>query len=127
MTRPLMLEWWDHTKDEYFIIKCLDILQPGKVDLVSWSDGQSLPGLHWWVSSFLDFRHPLKEEFLALIEQRLIAVLKSSVSIDELISIVESVYENMSDSTTDNISEVLEMAIGYEFEETAESIGNLDM
>ena len=51
---------------------------------------------------------------------------ESNVTIDELISIVESVYQHIGDEIPNNVQEILELAIDYEFTMTEDASGHLD-
>jgi energy-coupling factor transporter ATP-binding protein EcfA2 len=122
----LLLEWWNHSKDETFFQAALDLSRSSHLMLVSWSDGQAIPGTHWWVSNFVDDDHLLKRELLVNLERRLIEVLESGIPTDELVSIVEKVNEYMADSIPDNVQAVLDSTIDYELEETEGAISHLD-
>jgi DNA polymerase III delta prime subunit len=122
----LLLEWWEHTEDEYFLDRCLEVLNSGRVELVSWSDGRKLPELHWLVSNFVDSDLAQRDILLGLIEQNLIAAIEGGLPTDEIQSVVEAVDEFMSDTAPDEIIDVLEGVVGYEFSETEEAISHIN-
>ena len=122
----ILLQWWECTHDELYIQKLLDVLHSSSLKIVSWSDGQLLPKLYWQIGEFIDDNHLLKADLIAGVEARLISILESGVPIDELISIVESVYQHIGDEIPNNVQEILESAIDYEFTETEDASGHLD-
>ena len=122
----ILLQWWECTHEELYIQKVLDVLHSNSLKTVSWSDGQSLPKLHWQIGELIDDNHLLKADLITGVEARLISILESGVPIDELISIVESVYQHIGDEMPNNVQEILESAIGYEFTETEDASRHLD-
>ena len=122
----ILLQWWECTHDDLYIQKVLDVLHSSSLEIVSWSDGQLLPKLHWQIGEFIDDNHLLKADLITGVEARLISILESNVTIDELISIVESVYQHIGDEIPNNVQEILEWAIDCEFTMTEDASGHLD-
>lgn len=122
----LLLDWWKHSKEEAFLDCALDLAQSKSLRLVTWSDGQALPEIHWQVSCFVHDEYPRKEALLRGLEEQLIKVLNSGVAIDELISIVSRANEFMADSMPEDVQEVLDTTIDYEFQYTWDAINHLD-
>jgi len=122
----LLLDWWEYTKEDYYLERCLSVLGSKEIELISWSDGPSLPQLHWRVSNFVNSNQDSREGLIEAIEQQLVRVLTNGLPIDELLSVVEAVQEFMSESIPNIISETIEEVVSYEFTETDEVISHLD-
>lgn len=122
----LLLEWWEHSRNDSFFQRAVDLAHSSELQLLPWSDGQAIPEIHWWVSNFVNDEHSLKQQFLVNVEKRLLEVVESGVEIDDLISIVERLDEFMDDAVPDDVQAVLDSMIDYEFEETREAINHLD-
>lgn len=122
----LLLDWWEHSKEVAFLDCALGLAQSKSLRLVTWGDGQALPEIHWQVSCFVHDEYPQKEALLRGLEERLIEVLRNSVTIDELIPIVSNVKEFMAESMPGDVQEVLDSLIDYEFQDTQDAISHLD-
>ena len=122
----LLIDWWEHSKEEAFLESALDIARSKSLRLVTWRDGRELPEIHWRVSNFVDNEFPQKEALLQALKERLIEVLQSSVTIDELIPIVSNAEEFMADSMPEDLQKVLDSTIDYEFQDTQDAISHLD-
>lgn len=122
----LLLDWWEISKQEHYIEKALDLLVSGSLQLRTWSDGQFLPPIHWRVRSFLDNDHPLREDLLAGIENRLLEVVQNGVPTEELVSIVEAVQTFMDEALTEALEEEIDEVVRYEFEETADATSHME-
>ena len=122
----LLLQWWEASCEDKFIEKALALLRDGKLELVSWRDGQSLPELHWWVSNFVDDEHSVRDELLEAVTTRLVDVIEGGMTIDELINTIEGIREYMDDEVPEKIEEIIDQMVRYEFFETGEAISHLD-
>lgn len=122
----LFLEWWEHTNDDVLIQRSLELLKSDSLSLVIERDGQSLPGLWWWLRKHLEDEHLLKVDVLNAIECRLIEVLENGVVTEDLVPIVESVYAHMEDAVPKRLQEVLDQALDYEFAVVGGAIDELD-
>ncbi|MDA0155547.1 ATPase family protein associated with various cellular activities (AAA) [Vibrio crassostreae] len=122
----LLLEWWERTGDQYFIERALDIFRSGSLETVSWVDGPSLPDLHWWVHNFINDDNNLKLDMLETIEDSLLKILSNGVPIDELVSIVEKLKESMLDTAPQQVSDIINQLVSYEFNDTRNAISHLD-
>ncbi|MGR3420843.1 MAG: nSTAND3 domain-containing NTPase [Paracoccus sp. (in: a-proteobacteria)] len=122
----LLLQWWESSGHDRFIHRALALVQEGKLDLVSWRDGQSFPELHWWVSNFVDDEHPVRADLLGAIETRLVEVVMGGVSVDDLIKIIQNVHEHMDDAVPTQVGDAIDQMACYEFTEIRDTIRNLD-
>ena len=122
----LLFQWWEASGNDAFLQKAHAMLAENKLVLITWSDGQSLPNLHWFVRNYVDDDHPLKSSLLSLISERLIEVVEGGAPVDELINIVESVQEHMDEEVPEGVDEALDRVVSYEFTDTSEAIGHLD-
>ena len=122
----LLLQWWEHTHDELYIQKVLDVLYSSSLEIINWSDGQSLPKLHSRIDDLIDDNHILKDKLIAGVELRLYSILESGASIDNLVSIVECMHVRIGYEMPKNIQEKLESAVDREFTEIEDTVGNLD-
>ena len=122
----LLIEWWDATGQDKFIEKALALLRDGKLVLVSWRDGQSLPELHWLVSNFVDDEHQVRADLLAAITTRLVETIEGGMAVDDLINTIESVREHMGHDVPESVHETIDQMVRYEFFETRNAISHLD-
>ena len=122
----LLLEWWERTNEDLFLRKAVDMLQTSSVALVSWRDGQKLPGLHWQVNHLMKDDHLLKADLLAGIETRLIVVLEDGLATEDLLPVVESIYAHMEHMMSTEVQETLDPMIDYELAETHGAIDELN-
>ena len=60
------------------------------------------------------------------INDRLVAVIESGVTLDELINIIESVQEYMDDVEPETVQEAIAAAVDFEFSEIYDAISHLD-
>lgn len=122
----MLLQWWETSNEEHFIENALSVLTESKLHLISDRDGQSLPELFWWVHSFVDDDHAQKPRLLAAIENRLVDIFEDGMSADELVAVVESVQEFMSETVPEQVEEILDSTVEYEFAQTSDAIGYMD-
>ena len=122
----LLLEWWEVSSSDEFIVKALKLLNENSLKLVYWQDGQLLPQIHWWVRNFVDGRHPLRGKLLEAITDQLTAVIESGESIEVLIEIIKSVQEHMGDAAPEVVDDAIADAVHYELSETEDAISDLD-
>ena len=122
----MLLQWWEASGEEHFIEKALSVLTTSTLRLISWQDGRDLPQLHWWVNNFLDDKVSQKQALLNVIELRLANVIDDVSSPDELITVVESVQEYMSETISEPTATALDQAVECEFSDTADAISHLD-
>ncbi len=122
----LLLQWWEASGQDKFIEKALALFQDGKLDLVSWRDGQSFPELHWWVSNFVDDEHPVRADLLAAISARLVEAIEGGMAVDDLINTIQNVREHMDDDVPAGVDDAIDRMVRYEFTDTREAISHLD-
>lgn len=122
----MLLQWWEASGEECFIEKAMSILATGTLRLISWKDGRSFPEIHWWVRNFINDDVSQKQALLDAIETRLKDVIEEGIPTGELVNVIESVRDNMSDVISDLTGKALEEAVEYEFSYTRESILDLD-
>lgn len=122
----LLFQWWEASGNDAFLQKAHTMLAENKLILITWSDGTSLPNLHWFVRNYLDDEHPLKSDLLGLISDRLIEVVEDGAPVDELINIIESVQEHMDEEVPEDVDEAIDRVASYEFTETSDAISHLD-
>ena len=122
----LLLEWWKASGSDEFIEKALQILSENGLDMVPWRDGQFLPTIHWWVRDFVEEKHPLKNNLLEAITDRLVLVIRSKPTPDDLIDIIRSIQMYMDDPIPDSIDDEIAGVLHYEFYETEDAISHLD-
>ena len=122
----LLLEWWEASGSDEFIEKALQILSENGLDMVPWQDGQSLPAIHWWVRDSVEEKHPLKNNLLEAITDRLVLAIRSKPSPDDLIDIIKSIQMFMDDPIPDSIDDEIAGVLHYEFYETEDAISHLD-
>lgn len=122
----MLFQWWESSDEEHFSEKALSVLTANRLRLISWQDGRDLPQLHWWVSNFVDDAAINKQALLDAIELRLMNLIEGGVQTDDLIAVVESVREYMSEMTSESTAAALEKAIEYEFTDTKEATSHLD-
>ncbi len=122
----LLLQWWAASGHFKFLEKASELLIDGKLELVPWRDGQSLPELHWWVSNFVDDAQPVRDKLLNAIITRLEEVIKEGMAIDDLINTIESVREHMDDEVPEELDEAIDRMVRIEFFETTDAISHLD-
>ena len=121
----LLLDWSEASDSNNFVVKALQILDDGELEMTSWRDGQSLPSIHWRVRKFVANEQPLKTKLLEAIESRLVTVIESGVAPDDLINIIKSVHEFMDDETPEAVEDAISSALHYEFYETSDAISHL--
>ncbi len=122
----LLLQWWEASGQDKFIEKALALFQDGKLDLVSWQDGQSFPELHWWVYNFVDDEHPVRADLLAAISARLVEAIEGGMALDDLINTIENVREHMDHDVPAEVDDAIDRMVRYEFTDTREAISHLD-
>lgn len=122
----LLLQWWEASGQDKFIEKALALLQDGKLDLVSWRDGQSFPELHWWVSKFVDDELLVRADLLAAISALLVKAIEGGMAVDDLINTVQNVREHMDDDVPAEVADAIDQMVRYEFTDTREAISHLD-
>jgi DNA polymerase III delta prime subunit len=122
----LLLQWWEASDQDKFIEKALALFQEGKLDLVSWRDGQSFPELHWWVANFVDDEHPVRADLLAAISTRLVEAIDGGMSVDDLINTIQNVREHMDDDVPAEVDDAIDRMVRYEFIETRDAISHLN-
>lgn len=122
----LLLQWWEVSGHDKFMKKALALFQEGKLDLVSWRDGQSFPELHWWVANFVDNEHPVRADLLAVISARLVEAIDGGMSVDDLINTIQNVREHMDDDVPAEVDDAIDRMVRYEFIETRDAISHLD-
>lgn len=122
----LLLQWWEASGQEKFIEKALALLQEGKLDAVSWRDGQSFPELHWWVSNFVDDKHSVRADLLATISARLVEAIEGGMPVDDLIGTIGNVREHMDGNVPAEVDDAIDRMARYEFVETREAISHLN-
>ena len=122
----LLLELWEWTTEEVFIRRALGLLQSKSLGVRTWGDGQALPGLHWQVNHVIKDDHSLRSELLAGIERRLVEILESGLSTEELVPVVESIYAHMEDMMPTVVQETLDPVIDYEFAVSNGAIDELE-
>lgn len=120
----LLLDWWEASGGSEFIEKALQILSDDGLEMVPWRDGQSLPSIHRQVRDSLG-EHPLKDNLLEAITNRLALSIRSDITTDDLIEIIKSVQEYMGDATPDYINDEIAGALHFEFYETEDAISHL--
>ncbi len=120
----LLIEWWECSENEYFITKALEVLGSRSLDSEFWSDGRELPELHWKVSKFVD-DNKYKQKMLKAILSRLLRHIRGGIPVDEIVSVVKSVNEFMSQNLPEEISTEINRVVDFEFENTVESISYL--
>lgn len=125
----MLLQWWEASGEEHFIIKALSVLTNSSLRLISLQDGPALPQLHWWISNFVDTDLVQKDALLDAIEKRLTDVIEDGLSTEDLINVIESVQEYMFETFLDpgtSYGLALSIAIDYELSDTKEVISYLD-
>ncbi len=122
----LLFQWWEASGNDAFLEKAHAMLVENKLVLIAWSDGRSLPNLHWFVRNYIDDKHRLKDGLLRSLTDRLVEVIESGAPVDELITIVESVQEYMGDEVPEAVDEALNHIVGYEFTNTSQAISHLE-
>lgn len=122
----LLFEWWQHTKEDVFIDKAIDLLNSHKLKFDSWRDGRELPSLHSEVENFFDPEDERKPVLMAGIEKRLLEVLDNGLAIDDLIAVIENINEYMPEIKSVEIESRLESAIDYELNQTSDAISHLN-
>lgn len=122
----LLLQWWEASGEPRFLEKAVELLKSGKLQLVSWRDGQVLPELHWKVANFVNKVYPLRRELLEEINSRLVDVIANGISTDDLVNTLESINEFMDEQLSDALRETIDEAVRYELFETSNAISHLD-
>ena len=122
----MLMEWWEASGQDKFIERALALLRDGELDLVSWRDGRSLPELHWRISNFVDYEHPVRDELLAAISASLVEAVDAGMAIDDLINTIKSVHEHMDDDVPEEVVDAIDQVVRYEFKETRDAISHLD-
>ena len=122
----LLLDWWEHSQNDFFICRAVELFEACDLKAITWRDGPSYPPLHWRVNSFINYEHTLKSELIQCIEERFIAVLQDGMAIDDLIYTIERMDEYMQNAVSDGVQEELDGVVNYEFTEVAEAISHLD-
>lgn len=122
----LLLQWWEHTKDETFLRKAAQVMQSGSLALIARNDGQTFSELHWWVNKFIPDGNEYKGELIEEVERSLALALQDGLGPDELLSVIESVYGHMEHSMPEQVEVALDGAIDYEFTDIGDVISELD-
>ena len=123
----LLLEWWEYSGSNEFIDKALQILSEDRLDVIPQQDGKSLPEIHYRVRDSLEEKHPLKNNLIeAIVDKLVLAISKKMPAIDDLINVIKSVQTYMNDATPDSVVDQIEDAADYEFYETEDAISCID-
>ena len=122
----LLLGWWEHTHDDNFLQTALCLLKSDSLALVAWKDAQSLPKLQWWIKNFVEDCNVYKAQLTEEIQRVLVSALGDGIGPDELLSVVESVYEHFGESIPVAVESSLDDVIDYEFSEICDAISDLD-
>lgn len=112
--------------EDIFIEKALALLREGKLEIVAWRDGRSLPELHWWASHFVDEEHQVRADLLDAITTCLVQAIEGGMPVDDLINTIQSVREHMDYSVPESVEETIDRMVRYEFFETRDAISHLD-
>ncbi|CDT97744.1 conserved hypothetical protein [Vibrio coralliirubri] len=120
-----LFELWECTEDNFFLEKALELLTSSNLDTDASTDGQDLPELHSWVSEHIEDQEK-QTRYLVAIEDKLNSILESGVHIEELISIIESVKFNITDSNESKLQTTIDKQINTEFSCVGDLINNLD-
>ena len=67
------------------------------------------------VSSQIDHDHFLRKDLIDGVEEHLIILLESGLPIDELVSVIDSIYGHMNDCMSESLLEVVDSVVDYEF------------
>lgn len=122
----LLFQWWEVSGHDKFLEKAVALLRDGKLDLVRWRDGQSLPELHGWIANVVDDEHPIRDDLLNSIGTRLVEAIEGGMAIDDLVNTIESVREHMVGKVPEKLNNAIDEAVRYEFTETRDAISHLD-
>jgi len=122
----LLLQWWEASGQDTFMQKALALLRDGKLDLVVWRDGQSLPEVHGWIADVVDDEHPGRGELLNSIATRLVEAIEGGMAIDDLVNTIKSIREHMVGKVPEKVTNAIDEAARYEFTETRDAISHLD-
>lgn len=122
----LLFDWWESSRDDYFLQTMLSVLQVNSLDLIPWTDGRLLPELYWKINNFIADDCSIKTQLLLAVETSLINVIQVSNPVEDLIPIVEAVKEHLPLGEANHVKEIIDSAVNYEFTETWHAISNLN-
>lgn len=122
----LLFEWWEHSHDDFFIEKIINLLQNTSLIFRSWLEASSLPELYYKIVTDIDDHHHLKLDATNAIEDKILGLFNNWFSIDDLISFMRSFNELMPDTTPKNIKNLMDQAVNYECTETYQAITHLE-
>lgn len=113
----LILEWWELTLEEGFLLKVLDLLSSDTNRFVDWTDRWAFPRLRKKIAGLISVEGSLQSELQNTFDLRLAKLADSGIAIDELISLVEKVQESDLQSVSGPLQNALDRAIDQEFED----------
>ena len=116
----MLFEWWEYTRDDFFLIRAINLLESTSLELNSW-DGMFLPELHRRADNFIDDDQHLKSSLLYAVENKIKAVIDAVIYLEDLVDIVKSVNEFMPSDVPRHFDDALYQAIQALDAETEQS------
>lgn len=122
----LLIGWWEHSKDNNFLKKTLELLQSNKIQLSPWRDSSSLPELYSSILNTLEDGHYFKLSLLDATENKFLEVLNQGIPVDQLEQVYKSFHLHMVGGVSNNIKLKVTQIVNYQFENTEEVISDVE-
>jgi len=122
----LLISWWECSGDDFFLEKCLSLLEGDDVVLDEGRDGYGLLELNACEFDYIDCEHPLKLKIQQAAMQKLLNVLDGGIALDSLTEIAEALKEYDAPNIPVFIHEKIDELVAFETDDPEEAIRDMN-